>query len=219
MISEFNRRVTVRKYSFAQDDAGGNIKTLASSYPIWAKVEPTAGNKTLDNEQVAYTKTFKVKVRWEQSRILDHTDEFLYNDNLLIIQSITKEAEGRTNFLNIDTYTTNEKMIVETFVAEWGWRQTKFTLDMVAAFDYQGSAVFKPGDDIRAEYGLAPDDNYLIIRYPVNEAVKTQWYNTPFNYGQIPDQVFMPPYVDDNYVYIWTRVPVALGDSQQIIFS
>src|SRR4249919_520249 len=183
MISEFNRRVTIRKYAFAQDDGGGNVKSLTSSYPIWAKVEPTAGNKSLDNLQVAYTKTFKVKVRWEQSRILDHTDEIVYNDNLLVIQNITKEVEGRTNFLNIDTYTTNEKLVVVTFTADWGWSQTKFTLDMVADFDYQGSGTFKPGDDIRAEYGLAPDDYYLIIRYPVSEAVKTQWFNTNFNYG------------------------------------
>lgn len=219
MISEFNRRVTIRKYSFAQDDGGGNVKSLQTSYPIWAKVEPTAGNKTLDNAQIAYTKTFKLKVRWEQSRILDHTDEIVYNDNLLVIQNITKEVEGRTNFLNIDTYTTNEKLVVVTFTADWGWSQTKFTLDMVADFDYQGSGTFKPGDDIRAEYGLAPDDNYLIVRYPKTEAVKTTWFNTNFNYGQIPDQVFMPPYTDANYVYIWTRVQPALGDSQQIIYG
>lgn len=108
MIAEFNRRIKINRYEFAQNSYGGNITLPVDSWQIWANVEETPGSKVLDNAQINYQKSFRIRVRAELSRPLLNTDEIEYLGDRLTIQSIARESEGRVNFLRIEAYTTNE---------------------------------------------------------------------------------------------------------------
>jgi SPP1 family predicted phage head-tail adaptor len=112
MISEFNRRITINHYTHSQDAAGGDIMQLPpDAHDIWAKVEPTSGNKSLDNAQLSYSKSFRITIRSEQSRPVYNEDEIIYLGDKLTIQSITRQNEGHVNFLLINAYATNEQTI------------------------------------------------------------------------------------------------------------
>ena len=112
MISDFNRRITINRYEFSQNSAGGNIALPLSSWDLWAKVETTNGSRALDNAQVSYSKTFRVTVRAELSRPIYSDDEIVYLNDRLIIQSITRQKEGRVDLLEISAYTTNEQTLL-----------------------------------------------------------------------------------------------------------
>lgn len=217
MISDLNRRIKVLKYSFGQDHAGGNIKTLLTSFDMWATVEPTNGNRSLDNLQITYLKSYRLTVRDEVSRPLYENDEIVYENNLFSIQSITRQKEGRSNYLKIDVYNTETTPVMIT--AAIGWSSSPFTTSEVANFPYQGSVIIQDNNDIIANYSNAPHGSYLILRYPKTQPTKGMWHNTGFNYGGIPDSVFQY-YEDAEYKYAISRIDVALeAQNKKIIFS
>lgn len=112
MIKEFNRRIDVLQYTSGQDDRGGNITTSMSQFSMWAKVENTSGNRALDNAQITYSKSFRITVRHERSRPIRETNEILYEGEKLVIHNITKEDQGRVNFLVIDAYATDPAPVI-----------------------------------------------------------------------------------------------------------
>ena len=57
------------------------------------------------------------------------------------------------------------------------------------------------------------NNTFLIYKEPVSIPVKTEWYNTNFNYGVIPDQVFRAPVVIGEFRYYVSRNPVLLQNS------
>lgn len=64
------------------------------------------------------------------------------------------------------------------------------------------------------------NNTYLVLREPSSATVKTSWNNTAFNFGTIPDQVFLAPVVVGQYRYYISRNPVFLGiGTTQITFS
>ncbi len=222
MISEFNRRITVNRYAFAQDAAGGNIASPLSSWTLWAKVETNSGNKSLDNAQISYSKSFRVKVRAEKSRPLMNTDEIIYMGSNLIIQSITREEEGRENFLNIEAYTTNEGAEQITpaptgSTVYWGWSLAPFDAGNVEAFTYQRQADFIATGNINADYTAASADNYLVLKYPATFTAKTTWFNAMANQGYIPDQVFDSTILIGGFRYVFTRLIPALEQNNKVI--
>lgn len=105
-IAELNRRITVNTYIFGQDESGGNIKALQTSYPLWAKVQQQRNNRDLDNSQIEYKEAYEVTVRYELSRLFATTNEIVYDDRILNIQGIRKVEEGKRKFNVISTYTT-----------------------------------------------------------------------------------------------------------------
>jgi SPP1 family predicted phage head-tail adaptor len=222
MISEFNRRITINRYVFAQDPGGGNIASPLASWMIWAKVETSSGSKTLDNAQVSYTKAFRIKIRTEKSRPLMNTDEIIYLGNNLIIQSITREDEGRENFLNIEAYTTNEGAteIIPPATGStvyWGWSPTPFVAGNVEGFTYQEHADFVPTGNINADYTAASVGNYLVLKYPATFTQKDTWFNSMANQGYIPDQVFDATILIGDFRYVFTRLIPALEQNNKVI--
>jgi SPP1 family predicted phage head-tail adaptor len=223
MIAEFNRRITINRYEFQQNSYGGNIAAPVLSWQLWAKVEPTAGNRSLDQAQINYSKTFRITVRAEVSRPLFNTDEVVYLGNVLIVNSITREAEGRVNFLIMDTYTTNEG--AEPYIPPpvtgstvyWGWSLTPFDAGNVEAFTYQRQADFALTGNINADYTAASVGNYLVLKYPDTFSEKTTWFNSMANSGTMPDQVFDDTIVIDNFRYVWTRLVPALEQNNKVI--
>ena len=106
-IGNMRSRVTILQYTQSQDSAGGNIKTLANVFSMWANVRQTGGNKSLDNLQISYSKTFEIKTRYEPAMLIKDSDEILLNTGKLLIQRVSVEDEGRACWLVINAYTTN----------------------------------------------------------------------------------------------------------------
>lgn len=105
-IAEFNRRILIKKYAFAQDSSGGNIKGLLSSFNIWAKVEPQSVNRSLEQLQITYSEAYKITTRFEDSRALSSNDEIIYEDAVLNIHGIRQDSEGKKKFNVITAYST-----------------------------------------------------------------------------------------------------------------
>lgn len=106
-INEFRNRIRINKYLFSQNAIGGNEKSLASHYDLWAKKEPMNGSRILSNLEITYSKAFKITTRYERSRPIIPIDEiFDYNDNLTYsIQSVTHIEEGKNSFNVMIAYT------------------------------------------------------------------------------------------------------------------
>lgn len=73
-------------------------------------------------------------------------------------------------------------------------------------------------------YGLnfteSADNKWLSVREPISEPIKTEWRNTSFNYGIIPDQVWLDAVEIAGYRYYVSRRIVALQqNSPSITFS
>jgi len=103
-ISELNRRITINTYLFGQNESGAPIKALNTTYQIWAKVEQKSGSRTLDNLGITYNEAYEVTVRYEGSRPLYKTNEIVYEDALLSIQSTNEISEGKKKWIKILAY-------------------------------------------------------------------------------------------------------------------
>ena len=109
---------------------------------------------------------------------------------------------------------------VTVFQADWGWSAVPFTTGMLPGFSYQGSDVFDINKTITADYTNAPLDSYLVLRYPKSQVKKLNWFNTSFNYGTIPDQVYEVTFEDANFYYAYTRTkPVLSSSNKKIIYT
>ncbi len=109
-ISELDRRVTIRTFIEGQDEAGGNIKALLSSYNVWAKVENISGSRTLENLQLQYSEAYRVTKRYERTRVVPNNAEVLYENDLLTIGAIRLQNEGDKQFEIITAYTSSSNV-------------------------------------------------------------------------------------------------------------
>jgi hypothetical protein len=135
------------------------------------------------------------------------------------------EAQVQCLFCRMGAELTDESIVVPdieeppipTFQAQWGWFATNPYNAIFEGGDpltYQGSGSFFEGADIFADYRSAPSNQYLVLRYPLTEIVKTQWYNDVFNYGAVPDSNFLSPISANGFRYIISRVGLTLNPAQ-----
>jgi SPP1 family predicted phage head-tail adaptor len=90
-----NCRITIRKYIYGQDQYGGPIKEAVLIYAVWAEVKRLSGNRSMDNLQLTYDKTWRITKRHEVSRVLQPDDEIIYDTQTLSIQEVHPDNEGR----------------------------------------------------------------------------------------------------------------------------
>lgn len=103
-IAAMNRRITIKQYTQAKDDMGGNTKTLATTFIVWASVEQQSGSRSMDELQVQYREVYKIIKRHEVSRPLSQDNEIVYEDKTLSIHRIKQDKEGRVDFDVITAY-------------------------------------------------------------------------------------------------------------------
>lgn len=101
--------------------------------------------------------------------------------------------------------------------AYWGWKSTPFDQAELETFAYQKNGTFTYGQPIPADYALAPDRYYLVVKYPHNQPLKKNWLNTAFNFGNIEDQVFSRTYTAGGFYFAYTRLPVNLDSTNKTI--
>lgn len=102
-IAQLNREITINKFIYGQDDSGGNIKMLDSSYNIMADVQQISNNYVLEQLQIKYGEGYRITLRYEPSRLLTPNDEIVYGGNIHKIQSIRTQIEALKRFVVINT--------------------------------------------------------------------------------------------------------------------
>ncbi len=69
MTGEMNRRITLnRPAATTQDEGGGIVVGVLSSYNIWAKVETRNGSIITGQNQQQWQYDYKITFRYERSR-------------------------------------------------------------------------------------------------------------------------------------------------------
>lgn len=102
-ISQLNRQITIKKYVFAQNDSGGNIKLLVLSYNLFASVEPISNTYILEQLQLKYGEGYKIVIRYEPDRLLTPNDEITYNGYIHKIKGIRYDNEAQKRFVILNT--------------------------------------------------------------------------------------------------------------------
>jgi len=103
-----------------------------------------------------------------------------------------------------------------TFLAEWAWMATDPYPGILVADNivYNGSSNFVTGANIFADLRPAPSNSYNVIRYPLSEPAKSQWYNDIFNYGTLPDSNYREALEMHGYRYIVSRLALTLNPAE-----
>jgi SPP1 family predicted phage head-tail adaptor len=96
MIGELNRKITLKSWTNTQDDAGGNIKTLSSSFSVWAKVEDRQGERTFSGGQEQFSYDYKITMRFRP--VISQRMTITYDSKNLIIRSLSIKSEGNKRF-------------------------------------------------------------------------------------------------------------------------
>jgi len=105
-------------------------------------------------------------------------------------------------------------------IVSWGWSDTPFTEANIDDFVFQKSATLSNKEPFNLDYTPASVGKHLALRYPVNFNEKNKWFNSIWNYGVIPDQVFYATYAVGGFKYTYTRViPVFEANNQNIKYS
>lgn len=86
---------------------------------------------------------------------------------------------------------------------------------------YQVSKQFNNGDtSISLTLPLAGEtNNYGTFKIPTGQPLKTAWYNTAFDNGQIPDSVWRDPITLNGFDYYITRIQFTYTSGSPLIFS
>ncbi len=128
--------------------------------------------------------------------------------------STTSTSTTSTSTTTSSTTTTTTTMAFNPNVF-WTWVEDDPYLDLFNSVDtliYEGTDQFAFGEDIVADYTLAPPDRYLVLKVFDLQTIKEEWYNTSFNYGTIPDSVWRGTFpASGNWRYYVTRVPVTFS--------
>jgi Immunoglobulin domain len=86
---------------------------------------------------------------------------------------------------------------------------------------YQVSQVFNSGASSISLNLLAAGQNnqFGTFKIPIGQPLKTAWYNTAFDNGQIPDSVWRDPITLNGYDYYITRIEFTYTSTSPLIFS
>ena len=98
MIGKLNRRVTLKAWSSSQDEAGGVIPLVTSSYPIWANVEDRTGHMMQGEQRREWSYDYKVTFRYEKSRVAISAMTIDYDSKRLTINSVSYQNEGTRKY-------------------------------------------------------------------------------------------------------------------------
>jgi hypothetical protein len=84
------------------------------------------------------------------------------------------------------------------------------------------SGVFPQGGSVSLPLTGFPINKWVAIKVPDTEPIKTNWYNTSFNYGTLPDSVFrspITPSTPNGFIYYLTRLKTNFDISQPITLT
>jgi hypothetical protein len=99
-----------------------------------------------------------------------------------------------------------------TFEAQWAWMPSDPYAALLIAdgITYQGSGTFTDGAPINADFRPAPSNQYMVVRYPTSQTLKTEWEHDIFNYGTLPDSNWRTAFTAYGYNYMVSYVALTL---------
>lgn len=127
MIGEMNRRITFRSWGSDQDEGGGAIPLLLTTYTIWAKVEARNGQMFSGKQQTLWTYDYKITFRYEKSRLVASNFTIDYDGKRLAINSLSFINEGNRKYAIARCSTTDANINTDNDI---------FTT--IGVFDYYG---------------------------------------------------------------------------------
>lgn len=92
------KKIKLNEYAVTKDGEGNNIEQLVNSYPIWAEVKETSGNRSFDNGvNLNKSKTFRIwfKPDW----VLTGNWIIRYFGRDYTIENIERVNEKRFNWI------------------------------------------------------------------------------------------------------------------------
>lgn len=139
---------------------------------------------------------------------------------------IHAEAAGFTNSPYAYANATTQSVVVPITVAWWYGPSDPYPAlsGGTDSLSYEGTLNIVHNAPIVVPFPLAASDNqYLVVRVPVGESIKTTWQNTVLNSGQIPDQAWQSPLQSPpgpaGFVYYVTRTSISIDSTQPVTLS
>lgn len=131
-------------------------------------------------------------------------------------------TDGLSNTLISNVAVIGVTAAVATFTAFWAWVTANpyAALQTADALTYQGNGVFNTGQPIIADFRAAPVAQFLVLKVPSAEPIKTVWNNTGINNGNIPDTtIWNAPFVTGAFRYYVTKQVLTLDNSATTTFA
>ncbi len=104
----------------------------------------------------------------------------------------------------------------------WGYYNTDPYAALVSGTDaltYQGNFNISNGANISVPFPAGANEKYWVVKVPSSQAAKPNWFNTNFNYGTIPDQVWQTSFVSGSWRYYVSRIPASLDPASPVILQ
>jgi hypothetical protein len=100
------------------------------------------------------------------------------------------------------------------FTAYWGFKDTSAALTQ-SEIELGSSGTFADGAQVNANYISNPDPKYLWVGIPAAQPLKTKWYVSVLNNGNIgtPDDLFGAPVTVGSYKFYITNYPTAITEA------
>lgn len=107
MIGDYNRRITVRRWTTSQNDGGGLTAVEVENWTLWANIENREssavntgkrfggnGSSSDPQQQEQWANGFKVYVRYYPSKQIQNNDTIDYNGSRMLVNSVSTVNEG-----------------------------------------------------------------------------------------------------------------------------
>lgn len=98
MIGLLNRRITIKTSTYVQDAGGGISADETDSYSMWAQVEERSGFPVISEGQQVWRYDYKIKVRYERTRIIRSNQTIEFDDKTLSVNSVGFQNEGKRKY-------------------------------------------------------------------------------------------------------------------------
>lgn len=179
-------------------------------------------NLTVDSERKYFNYYNTLRINFE-----DVIGSYL--DKVVSARPYAVDVNENDNFTFIPYFPTSTDPITVTInkngfvpppdisTIEWGY----FSTDPYATVDsetMQFTGSYITGlNSLTLNFTSAGESKFLVLKEPDYSPVKTQWYNTSFNYGTFPDSVFREYTEIDGFRYYVSRTSVVLDSSSFVV--
>lgn len=184
----FRSRVTIERYTFAQDPTGGLVPSLEISYTKWAQVENRSGSFGVDRMQRDWNYDYKITLRYEPSRVEKSGDMVVYEGKRFQVRELVIEGEGMKKFVILRcSYNEGDNANSTTSDARFGWQVNDPTSNLAGAA-YTGTVSINT--NVICDISMMPGENYFYFKYPAAIADFTKYDVGLIINVIIPDQTF-----------------------------
>jgi hypothetical protein len=130
------------------------------------------------------------------------------------------DSNGNTANDNVSVFVIPEPSQSQ-FQAFWTWTTSDpYSALLVSdGLTYEGSGFFDVGTTVYAAFAGAPTQQFWVMKEPSSEPLKTNWFNTPFNYGTIPDSSLRDAFITGGFRYYVARQQFDMDTTVTTAFS